>query len=209
MTLYDLIALTILGVSLLVGFVRGALREVTTVIAFLLAVVIALLSLRLTTPIARAAVHPAWAATAVAVVVVFLGAYVILRLLAGALGRSVRDTAALGTLDRLIGAGLGLTRGLVLMGLFNLLFHAVTPPERAPAWITQAKLYPVAEASAKALRLLAPRGLTLAHRLTPAITGAVGPDDAGDAQRSGSGQSRKSVYDDAAQKGVDDVVDKP
>ena len=207
MTLFDIIILLILGVSCLVGLVRGALREVTTVAAFVLAVFIALLSLRFTGPMARAAVHPHWAATGVALLVVFLAAYVLLRVIAAALSRGVHSTQVLGTADRLIGGGFGLLRGLVVVGLFDLLFHAVTPPERSPAWITQARLYPVSQGAAAALRVLAPKGLAAASKITPSIAGAVkaGGDDS--SQHSDSGQSRESGYGGAARKGLDDVVE--
>ena len=149
-TLFDTIALLILGVSALVGFVRGALREVSTAVAFVIAVAVALLSLRFPGHMARADVHPSWAGDAVALIVVFLAVYVLLRVIAGAMGRGVHATRVLGIADRLVGAGIGLIRGLIVLGLFSLLFNAATPPEQAPTWITQAKLYPLAQAAAKA-----------------------------------------------------------
>ncbi|HEY2659664.1 MAG TPA: CvpA family protein [Caulobacteraceae bacterium] len=206
MTLFDIIALLILGVSAVVGLVRGALREVTTVVAFVVAVFVALLTLRFTGPLARAAVHPAWAGNAVAVIVVFLAAYVLLRVLAGAVTRGVHDTKVLGTADRLIGGAFGLVRGLVALGLMTLLFHAATPPEQVPAWISQAKLHPLAEMSATALRTLAPKGLAMAHQLTPALANAVRGGDP--SQSSDSGQPPQNGYDHAAEKGLDDVVEK-
>ncbi len=56
-TLFDLGAGLILLVSGIVGFVRGATREVTTVVAFVLAAVLSVLALRFTGPIARHAIH--------------------------------------------------------------------------------------------------------------------------------------------------------
>ncbi len=206
MTLFDFIALVILGVSTLVGLVRGALREVTTVVAFVGAVFVALFSLRFTAPLARAAVHPAWAGNAVAVVVVFLATYLLLRVIAAAVTRSVHDTQILGTADRLVGGSFGLVRGLVALGLMTLLFHAATPPEQVPAWISQAKLHPLAEVSATALRTLAPKGLSMAHRLTPALADAAKGGDA--SQTSDSEESPESGYHRAAKKGLDDVVEK-
>ena len=207
MTLFDIIALLILGVSCVVGLVRGALREVTTVVAFVVAVFVALLSLRFTAPLARAAVHPAWAANAVAVIVVFLAAYLLIRVLAGALTRTVHDTQILGTADRLIGGAFGLLRGLVALGLMTLLFHAATPPEQVPGWISEAKLHPLAEMSATALRTLAPKGLSIAHRLSPALSKAV--RSGGDpSQGDSSSQSPETGYSHAAEKGLDDVVEK-
>jgi len=206
-TLFDFIALLILGVSTVVGLVRGALREVTTVAAFVLAVFASLLTLRYTAPLARAAVHPAWAANAVAVVVVFLAVYVLARVIAAAVTRSVHETQVLGTADRLVGGAFGLVRGLVALGLMTLLFQAATPPEQVPTWISQAKLHPVAEMSATALKTLAPKGLSFAQKLTPALTKAV--KDGGDGSRDAdSEQSPENGYDHAARKGLDDVVEK-
>ncbi|HLI64759.1 MAG TPA: CvpA family protein [Caulobacteraceae bacterium] len=190
MTLFDLIALLILGVSILVGLLRGALREVATVVAFVAAVAIAIFALRFTGPIARASVHPAWAATAAALLVVFLAAYIALRVAAGGLMRGVHNIKALGLIDRIAGGGFGLVRGLVALGLFYLVFNLAPPPTGTPAWIADAKLYPLAKACADGLRALAPRGSAFAGKLTPAIANAV--RDGGNA--SDSGQSSQSGY---------------
>jgi len=203
-TLFDIIAVLILGVSILVGFLRGALREVATVIAFVLAVVIAIFALRLTGPIARAAVHPSWAATGVALVVVFLAAYIALRVLAANLMRGVHNVRALGTADRIVGSGFGLARGLVVLGVFYLAFNLVPPPMGTPGWIANAKLYPLAHACADALRNLAPKGSALAGRFTPVLTNAV--EEGSDS--SDGGQSGQSSYKGAAEKGLDDVTRK-
>jgi membrane protein required for colicin V production len=208
-TLFDIIALLILGVSGLVGLVRGALREVSTAVAFVLAVVVALVSLRFTARLARAAVHPSWAANSVALILVFLAVYVLARVIAGAMGRGVHATQVLGTADRLIGGAIGLVRGLIVLGLFNLLFHAATPPEQAPAWITEAKLYPLSQVAARALRVLAPKALSVAHGLSPSIARAVKGDAADSSQHSDSGQSRESGYGARERKGLGDQVDNP
>jgi membrane protein required for colicin V production len=204
LTLFDIIAVLILGVSTFVGFVRGALREVSTVIAFVLAVVIAIIGLRLTGPLARAAVHPAWAATGVALVVVFLAAYIALRVLAASLTRGIHSVRALGAADRVAGSGVGLARGLVVLGVFYLAFNLAPPPSGTPAWIANAKLYPLARACAGALRTLAPKGSALAGRLTPALANAVGSGS----ESADGGQSDQSGYDAPADKGLNDVADK-
>jgi len=203
-TLFDVIALLILGISILVGFVRGALREVATVFAFLAAVFIAIFALRLTGPIARAAVHPAWAATAVALVIVFLASYIAIRVLAAGLMRGVHNIRALGALDRVMGAGFGLVRGLVVLGVFYLAFNLAPPPTGTPAWIAQARLYPLARGCADALRALAPKGSALAGRITPALANAVGSQ----AESSDSEQSVQSSYDSQAERGIDKAAGK-
>ena len=208
MTLFDIIALLILSVSTLVGFARGALREVSTVVAFVIAVAMAIFSLPYTGPMARAAVHPSWAANTVAVLIMFLAVYILVRVLASALTRGVHSTQTLGTVDRAVGAGFGLIRGLVVLGVFNLAFNLAPPPSGVPAWVGQAKLYPLSAQCARTLLALAPKGSALAGRLTPAIAGAVTGGSAEPAASSAIGQTEDNSYSHAARKGLDDAVEK-
>ncbi len=177
MTQFDLIAILVLGASGLIGFARGALRELTTVIAFVLAVVIALLSLRLTGGFARHLIHPAWAANLTALIVGFLVSYMAIRLIGAVITRSVHEVHVLGGIDRVAGLGIGLIRGFVLLGLFQMVFAAATPRERMPHWISDAVLYPAASASAKALKALEPGGLAMVGKLAPALKQAVADGD--------------------------------
>ena len=85
MTLFDLIVLVLLGVSGLVGFIRGATRELITVISFVVAAMAAVVLLRFTGPIARGAIDPEWAGTAVAILIVFLAVYILLRVVGASL----------------------------------------------------------------------------------------------------------------------------
>ena len=172
MTLFDLIVLGVLALSGLVGFVRGAVREVVTVAAFVIAALVAIFSLRITAGMARAAVDPDWAAVGVAIVVVFVLVYIALRVLGGSLTRSVQQSAA-GPVDRAVGVGFGLLRGLVFLGVVHLVLHAVTPRDRIPAWISTAAAYPMTAATADGLRVLAREGSGQAGRFGPAIQKAV------------------------------------
>ena len=128
--MFDLIILLVLAVSAFVGFVRGAVREVVTVVAFVLSVLIAVFLLRFTTPLFRHAIHPDWLASAAALIVIFLAAYIALRVAGGQLTDKVKNTRHLGTFDRVVGLGFGLVRALVTLGLFNIVFQIATPPER-------------------------------------------------------------------------------
>jgi membrane protein required for colicin V production len=172
MTLFDVVAGLVLLASGLIAFIRGATREVTTVLAFIAAVFVAVFGLRFTGPIARHAIHTAWIANSVAVLVLFVAAYILFRVIGGALTQKVRQTALSG-LDRLLGLGIGLVRGAVIVGAFTLLINAATPPERMPAWISKAKLYPVASGAASLLRAVAPEGLRMAHTVEPSVRDAV------------------------------------
>jgi membrane protein required for colicin V production len=169
----DLIVALTLIVSAIVGFARGAVRELLAVLAFVAAVLIAVAALRFSMPLTNHVIRTAWAAEAVALLIVFVAAFILLKVFGGGLIRKLHDMPVVGMLDRLIGLGFGLVRALVLLGLFNLLLTVATPAGRTPAWVTDAKLYPVTATGAAMLKALAPKGYAVAGKVGPVLSKAV------------------------------------
>jgi membrane protein required for colicin V production len=224
MTLFDLIAIVILLVSGLIGFTRGAVRELVTVFAFTLAAMAALYLLPIVGPLIGDHVKPVWAANAVAVVVVFLAAFIALRVAAHALTKRLHETA-LGAVDRTIGLGFGIVRALVFLGVFYLAFNVATPPELLPRWISEAKLYPLARGSAEVLRVVLPKAWAQRSALAPVLDrmekegqspleqagdAAAGRDPASSASQSRSGNSALpgKGYDKRSRDGIDALVER-
>jgi membrane protein required for colicin V production len=189
---YDaLVVLLVLG-SAVAGWFRGGAREIVTLISFTAAALLALLALPLTGPLFRHFIHPAWIGTVAAVVVVFIVGHIAIRAFGGWLSRRLHEGETLGRLDRVGGVGFGLVRGLVLIGVFHLVFAAVTPPERLPGWFRGAALYPVSAASAKTIQSVLPKGARTADRLAPALEATVrraASDDGGHAPTYSHGYS--------------------
>jgi membrane protein required for colicin V production len=175
--MFDLIVGLTLIISAFAGFLRGATRELVAVVSFILAVVVSVLALRLTFPLTLAAIHIAWLAKGLALLIGFVAAFILFRLLGGSLAKKIHDVRALGTLDRVIGVGFGLIRALVLVGMFNLLLTAVTPPDRMPPWVTEAKLYPLTKVGAGMLRAIAPKGFSVAGSVGSGLGRAVAGED--------------------------------
>ncbi len=196
MTAFDVIAALILLVSGAIGFARGAMRELVTMGALLIAGAAAIFGLRFTGPLFRSFIEPSWAGTTAAVLVVFVILYILLRLVGANLTQRIHETQTLGMLDRSIGVGFGLIRALVVLGAFNLVFHAATPEDRTPRWVTNSALWPLSEVSGKALKSFAPKGGKMAGQLAPAIEKAV---------RDGA---RDEGYDADQRRSVDDLVEK-
>lgn len=200
MTQFDLIAGLLILVSMAVGFIRGATRELVTALSFILAAALSLLAVRITGPIARPLIDPDWVAVLVAILVTFAILYVALRLLGGRLSHGILETQTFGSVDRTVGMGIGFVRALVVLGAFSLLFVAATPEQRRPKWITGAALYPLTTASGKMLMAFAPQGQAAAGKIRPAIEKAV---------REGAGEtSADQGYSDSELKSVDELVEK-
>ena len=203
MTPFDIIAGLLLITSGSIGFARGASRELTSALSFIFAAAIALFSLRISGPLFRDLMDPDWAATACALLVVFLVVFALVRFIGGRLTASLHESA-LGLLDRAVGLGFGLMRALVVLGVFNLLFHMATPPDRVPAWVERSIFYPLSEASARVLKVFAPKGGALAGKLAPAIEGAV----RGTSDNAPDGKSGEHGYDQNQRQNLDDLVEK-
>jgi membrane protein required for colicin V production len=185
MSFFDLCAGLVLLVSVVTGWFRGATREVTWVAAVVVAAIVAVLALGFTGPIARHAIHVPVLANVVALIVVFVAVCAVLSVAAAALSRQLQQTAVLGTLDRAAGAGIGLVRALVVIGLGFLALGAFTAPDRMP---TTAILYPVAATSAGVLRAFAPEGVKLAAEITPVVGHAI-TSEAGDSNATDDGDT--------------------
>lgn len=171
--MFDLIVLVVLVVSGLIGWARGATREILTVLAFLLAAMFAVATLGLSGAVARHTIHPEWLANGVSLIVVFIIAYVALRIAGGVMASKVKTHEHLGPVDRAVGVGFGIIRALVLLGAFNIVLNLATPADRMPHWISGAFLYPLTSVSAKVLKAFAPSGKAVAGKVAPAIEDAV------------------------------------
>ncbi len=212
LTGFDFVACAILLMSGLVGFARGATREVVTVTAFIAAAVGALFLLRFSGPLAHHFIHTTWLAHVAALIVGFIIIYIVVRLVGGRLTQGVRQTALSG-LDRILGFAIGLARGAVAIGILVILIRAATPPERMPHWFTHARIYPLANAAGSVLRSFAPKGMAMASHVAPSVENAITADDA----NADEGESRTAAAPAAAgrhgntdkeRKALDDLVEK-
>ncbi|MBI1200688.1 MAG: CvpA family protein [Phenylobacterium sp.] len=199
MTQFDLIVLVLLLVSAAVGFSRGAVREIAALLALVVAAAVAVLGLPTFGPMFRGVVHPAWLGTIAALVVVFVAAFVALRLIGAAVARMVQSTQVLGFLDRSLGLLIGLGRGLIVLGALFLMFNAATPEDLRPGWITGAQTWPLAGNMGRLLEKLAPQGLDVAGRLRPAFDRAV-RDGSGDRSATEAYEALKSADTDRPER---------
>jgi len=204
MTQFDFIVLALLGVSGLFGFLRGAMREIVALVALLVAAAAAVFGLHWSAPIAHHAIKTDWLATALALVAVFVAVYLVIRLIGALIVMQLQNSDFIGALDRSLGLAIGLVRGLLVLGAFNLAFLAATPEDLRPHWIVGAVTWPMAQDMGKLLTALAPKGLDIAGRLKPAFDHALhsAAHDAVDDRLKSEG------YDARQRREIEDLVEK-
>ena len=151
----DIAVLTVVGGSALLGLKRGFVTEVLALFAWV-AVVFAVKIFHL--PLAKAltgSIGTASGAAALAFVLLGGVTYFLGRMVARALGTRVRSSV-LGPVDRALGFGFGALKGLILASLAFLLIVLVLDtigggPTRRPAWIKEARTYPLLNATSAAV----------------------------------------------------------
>jgi len=147
MTWVDLAVLGVLAVSALLAFLRGFVREVLGIGAWIGAAMAAAWGL----PFVREPLHrwvdPAWV-DPVGFVAIFLVTLVVLMLIARLIGGLVRGSP-LGGIDRTLGLLFGLARGAALVILAYIVAGMVVPLDHWPDPVLQARALSPAYAGAQ------------------------------------------------------------
>jgi membrane protein required for colicin V production len=157
MTALDVFVFLLLIGGAAVGFVRGFVHEVISILAWLVGIaMLKLFHSQLWSGLENS-FHTSPAAGAVlAFALLFVPSFVLVKLLARSLGGRTRRHAVLGPFDRTLGGGFGLLKGLLGATLFFLLANLATdmvygPQADRPQWMTKSRTYPLLNASGRAI----------------------------------------------------------
>jgi membrane protein required for colicin V production len=157
----DYLILVLIGLSCVWGVVRGLLRELISLLTWVLGVLLAWhcsdwLEPHLGGALADTAVRP-WAARAL----IFAAVLLIGTALGGVVNHYVRLSVFSG-IDRLLGFVFGFLRGVVAIGLLAILCHAVRLEDET--WYRKSVLVPFGEGAGNVLRSLVGEGIIHAGR---------------------------------------------
>jgi membrane protein required for colicin V production len=157
MTALDVFVFLLLIGGAAIGFVRGFVHEVISILAWIVAIaMLKLFHTQLWTGLENS-FHTSPAGGAVlAFALLFVPSFLIVKLLARSLGGRTRRHAVLGPFDRTLGAGFGLLKGLLGATLFFLLANLATdmvygPQADRPQWMTKSATYPLLNASGRGI----------------------------------------------------------
>lgn len=129
MTAFDLVVLTVIGLSTTIALVRGFVRSLVSLVAWLIALVLGLKWGPAVAALVPGSTIPPPAAQVIGFAAVFI-VVVIAGALAGTLMARLLHAVGLGIVDRRLGAVFGLGRGLLLVAIGVLLAGLTTLPRQ-------------------------------------------------------------------------------
>jgi membrane protein required for colicin V production len=157
MTALDIFVFLLLIGGAAVGFVRGFVHEVISLLAW----VVAIAMLKLFHTQLWHGITGLWgsspaAAAVIAFAILFVPSFVLVKLVARQVGGRTRRSPILGPFDRVLGGGFGMLKGLLGATLFFLLANLATdmvygPQADRPQWMTKSRTYPLLNASGRAI----------------------------------------------------------
>jgi membrane protein required for colicin V production len=154
-SLLDIGLIAVMLVSGILAMVRGFMREVLSIAAWVIAALVTLYGYAKAVPYAKQYISNELIATGVAVAVLFLGTLLVVSLFTVKVSDLVLDSRV-GALDRSLGFLFGLGRGLVIMVVAFLFFVWLVPAKSLPDWVKNARSRPVLQGTGDWLLSLLP-----------------------------------------------------
>lgn len=154
LTAFDVVAILLVGLAALAGLARGFVGEVFSLLAWVAGIAAVRFGFAPLKPFIAGFVQDEAGAVILTFVGLFLGAFILVRLLGGSASRRTKGSI-IGPVDRLLGLGFGAAKGVLaaalLFLLVNLTFDTIDPGEPSPEWIAKAKTAPTLAMISKVL----------------------------------------------------------
>ncbi|QZP07106.1 CvpA family protein [Caenibius sp. WL] len=165
MTGFDLIVLLLIGVGAVGGFLRGFVHEVLSLAAWVVTLIVIHMFHTPATAVLTGYMDNPVTASVVAFAILLIVPYAAIKMVAKWMG-GVSRASLLGPIDRVLGFGFGILKGLIIAVLaFSLLvlgYDTVWGPSGRPTWITTARVYPFIDtASDELVALIKERRLAM------------------------------------------------
>jgi membrane protein required for colicin V production len=156
MNMFDLIVLAVVGLSALLSFFRGFIREVLSLGAWIGASVITLYYFEDVSRLIRPHVNSDVVASGLASIGTFIGALIGISLFTRLLGKYVKSGSDVGVLDNVLGITFGAARGMLLVAIGYFIMSVVITEENYPDWVKNAATRPYVAKVANWVATIAP-----------------------------------------------------
>jgi membrane protein required for colicin V production len=163
-TWFDFAALVVLGLSGVMAFARGLIREVFSIIAFIGGAIAAVFFASMGRPLVEQFTPLSGPLASVAAgLMIFLIVFIIITVITSTVAKTAHQSTEIGSFDRAAGLAFGILRGILVVSLFVLLMRqtqptdATTPADPMQDAIRGARTYPIYEGVAKVLEAVLPQ----------------------------------------------------
>ena len=207
-TLLDIVLIVVMLISGLLAMVRGFMREVLSITAWVLAAGATLYSYTKLLPYAKQYFNNDIVAAAAVVGGVFLVTLLVVSVLTVRISDMVLDSRV-GALDRTLGFLFGLGRGLIIVVVAYMFFDWLVPDRSKPDWVMHAKSKVVSSSTGEWLKdaVAGERRSTILKKLKQPRPEDETPDSAPD-QHGELTRRRISVgYDRVSRAGMQQLLD--
>ncbi len=179
MNTLDIVVVVVVLLSAGFAYMRGFVRELLAIVAWLGAALITFYGYIYVVPFAEKFLPKGPIANIGAGAVVFLVALIVLSIITGNVSKRVSQSG-MSSFDRLFGLLFGLVRGAVLVALGYIALAWYLPPDKPrPPWVMEARSLPLLQAGANMLESLVPTKWREQVKTTASHEGK--SDSAGDA----------------------------
>lgn len=137
----DLAIVALLGLSILIGVLRGVTREVLGIAGWVGALAVVFYGLPLFRPLGRQYIQSPMLADAIVAVILFILSLAVFIVISRTLSQRVKGSL-LGGLDRTLGLVFGLVRGVLILCILYLAMGFFYPPGKMPDAVQAARFTP-------------------------------------------------------------------
>jgi membrane protein required for colicin V production len=163
-TWFDFAALVVLGLSGVMAFARGLIREIFSIIAFIGGFIASLFFANMGRPLVEQFTPlSGWLAAVVAGLIIFLVVFIVITVITSFVAKEAHQSTEIGSFDRAAGLAFGILRGILVVSLLVLVIRQAQPTDAtAPAdpmqdAIRGARTYPIYEGVAKVMEAVLPQ----------------------------------------------------
>ena len=175
--LFDAVVIGVIGLSALLSFFRGFIREVLSLGAWVSASLITIYAFPKVAGWLQPSINNTAIASGFAALGTFMTALVLISIINGILLKYMKKGSEVGLLDNWLGLLFGIFRGSLILALGFYIMTLVLKPDDYPIWVQEAMTRDYVEKGASILANLAPEYLKPMSPLTPEEADALTTND--------------------------------
>lgn len=197
LTMVDLGVLTVIGLSGLMAFFRGFVREFISLASWVGASYVTLRALPIVSKYLEPEVGSPVIATGIAAVAIFFTTLILISIVTGLFLKLLKPAAKVGLFDNLLGLGFGVARGTLMVAIAYYIMGIVIVEKDFPQAVKEAKSRPYIAQAAAWVGTLTPTALNAITDKNPITT---------DALKNSADTVSKALDDGAAALPDDDAI---